>query len=79
MPRPAFGPGSNGYMVKKTPSPLDGDDSDDPENKGTSGRAGDQGGGEGHAGERQEDEDGTRGMAVWGKDQGSGGGRSDYF
>lgn len=77
MPRPAFGPGSNGYMVKKTPSPVDGDESDDSNEDGTSRRARDQRG----QGQRKEaeDEDGTRGIAVWGKDQGVGGGRSDYF
>jgi hypothetical protein len=76
MPRPAFGPGSIGYTVKKTPSPVDVDDSDIPD-AGTTGRVREQDGERHGDGGEKEDEDGTRGIAVWGKDQGGSG--ADYF
>ena len=68
MPRPAFGPGSVGYVTKKT-SPVIADDTStvgDAEeiNADT---------------DKRKEEDATGGLAVWGKSQDVGTRRTDYF
>jgi len=68
MPRPAFGPGSVGYVTKKTSPPVVVDDTS------TVGDAE-----ETNADKEKEEENATGGLAVWGKSQDVGTRRTDYF
>jgi hypothetical protein len=69
MPRPAFGPGSVGYVTKKTSPPVVVDDTS------TVGDAEEINADK----DKQEEEDTTGGLAVWGKSQDVGTRRTDYF